>query len=372
MEASGSRNRAPQNDELEISLFGPGVGECVIVHLGHNEWMVVDSCKDAARSQPVALQYLDELGVDIESDVKLIVVTHWHDDHIDGVSQLVKAAKNARVAISAALQSREFGEFVQLYSKATFVERTSGISEFESLLREFKSRRGNAATRLGGPDIWALEGLPLRPQTTGVAAVTALSPSSQSMTDALARFTKLLPKSGDRPRRLPRFTPNDSSIVLRIDTPEFSAILGGDLENVADPKRGWNAVIASPHRGSLKSNAVKIAHHGSDNGDHPEIWSEMLIPSPFALLTPFSCGRKPLPAETDVQRMKARTDDLYCTAWPSTRRPPKRMSVVRRTIQDIALSHRAMPPNAGHIRLRTPLNGPFDPSIELFDGAVRL
>lgn len=34
----------PVADELEVSVFGPGVGESVVVHLGHGDWMVVDSC----------------------------------------------------------------------------------------------------------------------------------------------------------------------------------------------------------------------------------------------------------------------------------------------------------------------------------------
>ena len=45
----------PSPDELEISLFGPGRGECVVVHLGNNDWLVVDSCLDNTSSQPVAL-----------------------------------------------------------------------------------------------------------------------------------------------------------------------------------------------------------------------------------------------------------------------------------------------------------------------------
>ncbi|PXF57856.1 MAG: hypothetical protein C4B58_08625 [Deltaproteobacteria bacterium] len=36
----------PSPDELEISLFGPGRGECVVAHLGNNDWLVVDSCLD--------------------------------------------------------------------------------------------------------------------------------------------------------------------------------------------------------------------------------------------------------------------------------------------------------------------------------------
>jgi len=55
----------PAVDELEVSVFGPGVGECVLVHFGEGEWMVVDSCLDRATSRPAALDYLTELGVDV-------------------------------------------------------------------------------------------------------------------------------------------------------------------------------------------------------------------------------------------------------------------------------------------------------------------
>jgi hypothetical protein len=35
---------APAPEELEVTVFGPGFGESVIVHLGHNRWIVFDSC----------------------------------------------------------------------------------------------------------------------------------------------------------------------------------------------------------------------------------------------------------------------------------------------------------------------------------------
>ncbi len=373
MVASGPRNIAPHSNELEISLFGPGIGECVVVHLGNGEWMVVDSCMNADRSRAVAIDYLEDLGVDVRTQLKLIVVTHWHDDHIDGVSQLVQTAKSARVAISAAFQSKQFGEMVAIYSKTLLVERTSGVSEFECLLEEFKTRRGNSALKLGGPDFWALDGLLLhRPAASGIASVTALSPSSQTLTDAFARFMELMPEKGDHPRRLPRLTPNDLSIALRIDTPGFFAVLGGDLENVSDPLRGWNAVITSPVRHPAKGQAIKIAHHGSQNGDHPEIWSELLQPSPLAMLTPYSRGRDPLPTEGDIQRLQSNTAQLFCTTWPPTKRPPRRDSAVQRTIKQVTRSHRAVPSTVGHIRLRTPIGGSFEPTIDLYDGAVRL
>ena len=38
----GDVTRPPAPDELEVSLFGRGVGECAVVHLGSGEWLVVD------------------------------------------------------------------------------------------------------------------------------------------------------------------------------------------------------------------------------------------------------------------------------------------------------------------------------------------
>src|SRR5438067_455186 len=38
------KTEPPDSSELELSVFGPGRGECLVVHLGAGEWMVVDSC----------------------------------------------------------------------------------------------------------------------------------------------------------------------------------------------------------------------------------------------------------------------------------------------------------------------------------------
>ena len=44
---------APSAREIEVSLFGPGYGECVLVHLGEGQWMIVDSCvEQGSSSQP--------------------------------------------------------------------------------------------------------------------------------------------------------------------------------------------------------------------------------------------------------------------------------------------------------------------------------
>ena len=75
---SERRARPPQADELELSLFGSGCGECVVVHLGANEWMIVDSCIHE-NGEPVSIAYLKEMGIDVGRQVPIVVASHWHD-----------------------------------------------------------------------------------------------------------------------------------------------------------------------------------------------------------------------------------------------------------------------------------------------------
>src|SRR5260370_41862626 len=41
------------------------IGECVVVHLGFGEWIVIDSCIDRSSREPIAIAYLNRLGVDL-------------------------------------------------------------------------------------------------------------------------------------------------------------------------------------------------------------------------------------------------------------------------------------------------------------------
>ena len=58
----------PKPDEIEISVFGSGYGECIVIHVGSGKWVIIDSCMDASQ-EPISLKYLRELGVSVEKDV---------------------------------------------------------------------------------------------------------------------------------------------------------------------------------------------------------------------------------------------------------------------------------------------------------------
>ncbi len=94
-------------DELEISLFGPGIGECLVVHLGERQWMVVYSCRGHCSPDPIAIEYLKSIGIDPVSAVRTIVISHWHDDHTASASELVRQCPQAVIYHPAALQLDE-------------------------------------------------------------------------------------------------------------------------------------------------------------------------------------------------------------------------------------------------------------------------
>ena len=125
----------PQNDEIEVSLFGPGYGECVVVHLGDGSWIVVDSCINPATKRPVALDYFDQLGVNVHAQVEAVFPTHWHDDHIRGLSTIVAEAVSAKVCLSVAMTTDEFAGFAFACAKRdSDVRVKSGVSEMFNTL----------------------------------------------------------------------------------------------------------------------------------------------------------------------------------------------------------------------------------------------
>ena len=171
----------PSAAELELSLFGPGKGECEVLHLGQNEWVVVDSCLSRPSGRAVALDYMEQLEVDPARQVKMLVVTHWHDDHIRGAAQILRAATSAQFACSAALRCEDFFALVHAGDNTRLVEQTSGVREFAEIIEELQARAGGRLS--AGPDVWAQEGMRLHVSAAGAAELHALSPSAQTITN---------------------------------------------------------------------------------------------------------------------------------------------------------------------------------------------
>jgi glyoxylase-like metal-dependent hydrolase (beta-lactamase superfamily II) len=82
----------PNSEILEVTVIGTGggYGESVVVHLGNGKWIVIDSCIDPKSRISLPLLYLNKIGVNVPRDVVIILCTHWHDDHLQGLFQLLE------------------------------------------------------------------------------------------------------------------------------------------------------------------------------------------------------------------------------------------------------------------------------------------
>ncbi|MFB6264807.1 MAG: MBL fold metallo-hydrolase, partial [Bradymonadaceae bacterium] len=141
----------PADDEFEVSNFGPGVGECCLVHLGDGEWFVVDSCR-TDDGVPVSEWYLERLGLDPAEAVSGILVTHWHDDHVDGVADLLSTCNSATFYCSAAYRTEEFLTFIETGRDAQF--GPSGTDELRAVLELLKERRSDGQRAASaGPEL---------------------------------------------------------------------------------------------------------------------------------------------------------------------------------------------------------------------------
>lgn len=370
MTPSTQNLQPPSRDELEVSLFGPGIGESVVVHIGDGEWIVVDSCVDRRTRIPAALNYLLNIGVDLGKAVRLIVISHWHDDHIQGAAEIVRTASSARVVCSAAVRSEEFAELTALQGRT--VMRSSGVSEFRKILAIIeerspaKSRPGTASAKL------AKENERLLYRSGGIcpAEVFALSPSDGAIRLSWREIAQNLPTEGEQQRRVVSLSPNQIAVVLWVSVGPTHILLGADLEESPSPTLGWKAIINSTERPQTRAQIFKIPHHGSENADNADVWTKMLLEQPQALLTPFSTRRKFLPTEGDINRLLSRTPHVYCTAEPGGLTPRRRTSSVEKMIKQVVTKRRLLRGPMGHVRVRSSVFG-SEQQVDCFEGAYR-
>lgn len=366
----------PQKDEAEVSVFGPGYGESVLVHLGQHEWMIVDSCINSTSGMPAALEYLQGLGINPAKAVKLIIATHWHDDHIRGLSTIFRVCESARFVCSGALRSQEFLTLIKASGTRSLMT-SSGVQEFDQIIDMLRERQKKSTRREAIGPGWAIADRLLwrRLPSEGVSCeVSALSPSDAAITLAHHEIARLLPQEGKPKRRVVAQPPNLVAVVLWVRIDNVNLLLGSDLEETANPGIGWSVIVDSPSRPVGSASMLKVPHHGSVTADQPRVWTEMLESEPVVALTPFHQGSVTLPTHADVDRIRNRTTKAYITSAIATRKSKRRSGIVEKTIRETVRSIRESQGPIGQVRLRRHA-GPPAPTgwnVDLFGAACFL
>jgi hypothetical protein len=364
MSSTGSHLSPPSADELEISLFGPGFGESLAVHLGEGLWMVVDSCIDRDTGKPAATQYLESIGVDCGKDVAVVVATHWHDDHARGLAKVVAQCENAMFAYGTALQAREFLTLVG--AQAGTFRMTSGVREFARVL-DILAERKESGVALGRLKRVLSENTLVYRSTT--VEVTALSPSSEAVTLAMKAFASQLPEPTRPQTRVGAPSPNHASVVLWVESASGIALLGADLEAADSDDQGWGAVLALGERD--RAGLMKVPHHGGESAHDQRMWDRLVTTSPQAVLTPWELAGKRLPAEEDVQRICHLAPEA-AIAGRATSSPSRLEPAVERTLKGVAKSRYAVGDFVGHIRARCASTDSGSWRVELVRNAAAL
>ncbi|TDD62007.1 MBL fold metallo-hydrolase [Kribbella antibiotica] len=362
--ASGDPLKAglPDSGEIEVSIFGPGKGESILVHLGANEWMVVDSCLNQSDKSHPTLEYLQGLGVDIATQVVLVVGTHAHDDHIAGLAAVFAAAKGAKFAASAAATTEEF--FAQMEVDLTIEPhlRSSIRAEYAEILAEVDRRVDAGLYAMARRELWIRNSGSSGPS----GRVVALSPSDTAFKRAQKRLAAGTANLDDRVK-LSKGDPNEMAVALWVEVGNQVALLGADL--LKGPAGcGWGAVLSdlkSPFwTPTAKASLFKVPHHGAPNAHHDGVWNDILEPEVVGVMAPYRAGVTPRPAPDDIQRILALTPHAFITATP-TRPEPKAVRKTAASLRELTASVREPWGVPGHVRARR-RDGAADWTVETF------
>lgn len=288
---------------------GGGYGESVILNLGNGDWVVVDSCKNPKTGECLPINFLNDRSVSLEQ-VKLIICTHWHDDHIGGISMLLEDCPNAVFCFARANDIKKFLQFVKLdYQKVNTSTSNSSTEEFNKCL-DILSTTGRVAK-----DAICDRLLYSSNYADKTVEIYSLSPSDKSCQLFDDEISRLITEYGPPNKKLPFISPNDRSVVLLVKVDEQVIILGADLEVNIDENLGWEDILSNSQvvKSSNKSSYFKIPHHGSENGYHEGIWNILLLQKPVATLTPWNRNSK-LPQEDMVNKYSSLTYKLFITS----------------------------------------------------------
>lgn len=350
----------PATTTFELSIFGAGVGEALVLHIGDNEWLLVDSCINHGRGLPAGVAYLDDLCVAAEA-VRAVVVTHWHEDHVAGIDGVMKKYPGAAVHLPASFHSSHLYKLVRAGAERDTLG-TDALQTSKSFSRAVNVLIQQGRTFAVAPT--QIDRVIRSKVIAGIGqmSVTALSPSDFASMTALQQFADFVQRDLPLRRRPVASDPNHSAIALWVRWGDHRILLGSDLLDLPNKSLGWSAALGAQVLSSESEKAivVKVAHHGSANGHSAVFWNKHVNAS-AAGLTTYAAGKSPPPQAGDIDRLKRCCSQVLCAPAPSAPRALKAKSISKfHERQGIAVTQRVR--RFGQIRIRLDASGTLSTS----------
>jgi hypothetical protein len=300
----------------------------------------------------------------------LVIATHWHDDHVRGLSKIIQTCGNARFVCASAMLWPEFVIMVNRYEEAPSTPAGSGVREMYEVLSHL-SQTGRPPY-FAGPNTLILRSLAASNVAGGACEVWSLSPSHKQQELFWAEIASHVPDISQTVRRALPNSSNHLAVAIWVTAGPQSILLGSDLQETRDAHTGWSVIVQSAERPIGTAAVFKVPHHGSENGHSDAVWDQMVAKSALALMTPFVNGGVRLPTEADEHRIVGRAGAAYITADPQLRPRVERPPLVARAIRRSGVSLKSAEPYIGHIRLRKRYGSEYRWYISLMRGAYKL
>ncbi|ATB44478.1 MBL fold metallo-hydrolase [Corallococcus macrosporus] len=297
---------------LHVFVAGPGQGEGLAVALPERGWLLVDGCSTADGRFPLE-EVLRRWRGPADDPLHAMVLTHPHEDHVEGFAELLEELNPENVAVAAAAAPGK-----TLLDVARELIRGVDEAAPERLL----SRKVVAAMR--AVDTWEdrnpgrLMGLsdgmslPLK----GRASVEARAPDAEGIKaflDAKGLASRL------------RKQANHLSLLLEVRFGTLCLVLAGDLPFLnarggTPVPTGWET--ASRRHSHLGSHhGLKVPHHGSTEAMHPGWMTPRGTDSRAWLVTPYNSSKLPrLTRLEGLPRLLEHEPEVLLTAIPASKR----------------------------------------------------
>ena len=268
--------------ELNVTMLDVGQGECVGIETREHHVYLVDAGSTSKKKtgQYQIIPWLKYIGT---RSVEGIFITHWDEDHISAVGELLEWSKSSRVKIR-----RIFLPDVALKDEV-----------LETLLQQIEEANVSVEYLSAGEHM-----------TDGALQISCLHP-----------YAKKVPE--DR---------NDASLVLRLSQGDFQMLLTGDLEKSGEdwlveqarpaveqphPATQGQALPCAPStqlaaQNPLRCTILDAGHHGASNAT-----GEALLDLAQPELVLISCGKNNRyghPAPETLKRLEERGIRWYSTA----------------------------------------------------------
>jgi hypothetical protein len=248
-------------------------------------------------------------------NLEFVCLTHPHDDHYRGMSQVFSSFRVKRFWRFPGLTYEHFVNFLvrrRVEAEARGDRRSEeAINDLQTTLRLVADLlKEDPPLQVDSPAIntvlypWPVRSRPRGPDDLEIKVI---APPGNAVERFLGSLRHCFTADGRLAADAPPLRCNDVSLALLIRYGATTVILGGDVEGPS-----WEEVLQAVDRGDLGARVVKVSHHGSRTGYCANLWRVFSAAGrPVAVITPSLKHR--LPHRDAVEHIQRHAAEVFVT-----------------------------------------------------------